>query len=230
MLTDLVNVLEEVLSAVLMQTQPVQAVANCEAPAASPQATIHTAVMEEGDATTPEPTIMKSAPPPKADRVVVQTQQCRNREHPETGTQCTNQVRVGKRFGLCDDCIHPCKGGCGRQIPTWYPLCQGCKSFAPTTKLCKGNGCGAELPVEGPNYCSDCGHRCSGQGCQAVIPVSFKFCMADGCQDEKWLEENQPKQSSTGTSAGAKAHAAYKAARAKVHRAAARGGRGKKGG
>lgn len=169
-------------------------------------------------------TTMPESPPVKPIAVCERpARQCRNRRHPKTKIQCTNKVWLENRSGLCDDCVHPCKGGCRRVIPDWHEYCPRC---IPATKPCKG--CGTEIAFEEPNYCPDCGHQCSGSGCTAVIPRYFEFCMADACQDEKWVKEHQPKQSSVGTSLGAKAHAARKAARAARDREAARGGRGPK--
>lgn len=46
------------------------------------------------------------------------------------GRHCLNKTT--DRSGLCEEHRHPCKGGCGRVIPSWYPYCraEGCQEKA----------------------------------------------------------------------------------------------------
>ncbi|MBI2444699.1 MAG: hypothetical protein HYV42_05700 [Candidatus Magasanikbacteria bacterium] len=91
----------------------------------------------------PVPTAAASAPPAPAPRPEPALVTCRNRRHPKTGAQCTNQVSAYNRtWGLCAECVHPCTAGCGRVIPAFYTTCRPCqetaqKAGAPITKTCR---------------------------------------------------------------------------------------------
>ncbi|MBI2037459.1 MAG: hypothetical protein HYT15_00805 [Candidatus Magasanikbacteria bacterium] len=220
-LTDsLVNILGQILTGAINNQMSVTT-----SEANAPETTDTNPLSQEVQLKQMKPTVVEPpvVPPPKI--MAPATKQCRNREHPDTGAQCTNRLPLGHRSGLCDDCVHSCWGGCGRTIPVWHTYCPNCSEFA--TKPCKG--CSVEIPADGGLYCSDCGHQCAGPDCKAMIPNYFKYCMADACQDAKWYEENSPQQTTTSTSTGAKDWKKFKKDRAKARRKAAPDGRDPKG-
>lgn len=187
---------------------------------------ISTTVETTAETSTPSPDLVAECElePPAMEPTPPSTHLCRNRRRSDTGQQCPAQVPITNwTWGLCPECLHPCQG-CGKIIPIFYTRCKPCKALAipePTatapqsqqaeapTKVCRE--CDTLIPVDGPAYCAHCGHKCA--TCDAVIPYRFSYCMAQACQDEKWLQEHPP-TSRQGLSAGALAHRAHKKARA----------------
>lgn len=127
------------------------------------------------------------------------TRQCRNRKHPQTGEQCTNQVYLDVPDGACDDCVQRCMH-CDTDNPRWYQYCRQCKA---TAKRCQNTNCGAELPFRGPDCCQNCTHKCARNGCKNLVPKSEQYCTEEICQQakheaerEQWVKDNWGTQKS----------------------------------